>query len=198
MKKNRQSTINRTTTETDISITLNLDGNGEYKVDTTVPFLDHMLSLFAKHSGFDLTLTAKGDTEIDYHHIVEDIGICLGSALKQALGDKVGIRRFGEATIPMDEALIRVALDISGRPLLVSNLSLGAPKVGEFDTELIKEFFGGFTSQSAVTLHINQLAGANTHHIIEAVFKAFAKATAAAVAIIPNSTTVPSTKGQID
>ena len=180
--------ILRTTKETDIALKLNLDGRGEANVSSGVGFLDHMLTLFARHGRFDITLTCKGDTEVDFHHTTEDVGICLGLAFKQALGDKKGIVRYGDTVLPMDEALILSAVDISGRSYL--NLDLN------FDTELVEEFFVAFTSNAGLNLHVKQLEGRNTHHIIEGTFKSVARSLKKAVGIDPDfADEVPSTKG---
>ncbi len=192
----RNAVITRKTAETDISLALNLDGTGEVSVRTGVGFLDHMLTLFARHGRFDLTVSCNGDTCVDDHHSTEDIAIALGAALAEALGDKRGIRRYGSMLLPMDEALVLTALDISGRGLLRYGLSLPAQKVGTFDTELVEEFFLAFTRTAGVTLHLRQLDGTNTHHIIEAAFKGFGRALRQAVAIDPdNAGEIPSTKG---
>jgi imidazoleglycerol-phosphate dehydratase len=190
--------ISRRTLETSIDLLIDLDGTGLKEIDSNVPFLDHMLVLFAAHSLFDLSLKAKGDVQIDDHHTVEDIGICLGKAMRQAIGEKEGIRRYGLAYIPMDEALVRVALDISGRGYLSYGLRLGMNKVGDFDTELIEEFFRGFTINAGMTVHITQLSGKNTHHIIEAAFKAFAHALRQAVEKDNKIEGVLSTKGCLE
>lgn len=188
--------INRKTAETDISITLNLDGRGDSSVDTGCGFLDHMLTLFAKHSGFDLSVTCEGDTEVDFHHTTEDVGICLGLAFKQALGDCRGITRYGSFMLPMDEALIMTAVDVSGRSYLRYNLEIPRAKVGDFDTELVAEFFEAFVRNADVTLHIKQLDGVNSHHIIEGCFKSFARSMKMAIAIDQsNKDSIPSTKG---
>ena len=188
--------ILRTTKETDIALKLNLDGKGESNVNSGVGFLDHMLTLFARHGRFDITLTCKGDTEVDFHHTTEDIGICLGFAFKQALGDKKGIVRYGDTVLPMDEALILSAVDISGRSYLNLDLKLRAKRVGNFDTELVEEFFVAFTSNAGLNLHVKQLEGRNTHHIIEGTFKSVACSLKKAVAIDPDfADEVPSTKG---
>ncbi|MCD6534357.1 MAG: imidazoleglycerol-phosphate dehydratase HisB [Deltaproteobacteria bacterium] len=177
MKKNlRIAEINRKTAETTIKLALVLDGNGRSQIATGIPFIDHMLTLFARHSGCDLEIMASGDLEVDFHHTVEDLGICLGQALSQALGDMGGIARYGEAQIPMDEALCGVVVDISKRPFLVFNLALTAPKVGDLDSELIEEFFRAFAVHGGLTLHINLHYGKNQHHIFEAAFKATAHA----------------------
>ena len=194
----RQSTVNRKTAETDISLTLNLDGNGIATVDSGCGFLDHMLTLFTKHGGFDLSLVCKGDTYVDDHHTVEDIGICLGKAIAEALGDKRGINRYGFFILPMDESLILTSLDLSGRATLCCELNLPAQKVGTFDTELVEEFFAALTRSAEMTLHIRQMAGKNTHHIIEGTFKSFARSLKAAVAIDEkNADKIPSTKGSL-
>lgn len=189
----RTTTVSRTTAETDITLTLNLDGTGKADIRSGVGFLDHMLTLFAVHGGFDLALVCKGDTDVDDHHSVEDIGICLGKAFAQALGDKKGIARYADITLPMDEALVLCALDISGRAVLCTDLSLPAQKVGTFDTELGEEFLAAFVRSSGVTLHIRQLAGKNTHHILEAVFKALGRVLGKACTVVGDS--IPSTKG---
>lgn len=194
----RQSTITRKTAETDISLTLNLDGSGNSAVDSGCGFLNHMLTLFARHGGFDLTLTCIGDTDVDDHHTVEDIGICLGQALKEALGEKRGVTRYGFFILPMDESLILTSLDLSGRSALCYELDLLAQKVGTFDTELVEEFFAALCRSAELTLHIRQLAGKNTHHIIEGTFKSVARSLAAAVAIdSKNADRIPSTKGSL-
>ena len=194
----RQTTVTRKTQETDITMTLNLDGSGIATVDSGCGFLDHMLTLFAKHGGFDLSLTCKGDTIVDDHHTVEDIGICLGKAIVATLGDKRGINRYGFFILPMDEALILTSLDLSGRSTLCCELELPAQKVGTFDTKLVEEFFAALTRSAEMTLHIKQMAGKNTHHIIEGTFKSFARSLKAAVAIDEkNADKIPSTKGSL-
>ena len=190
----RTSNIERKTGETDITLALNLDGEGKSTVDSGCGFLDHMLTLFAAHGKFDLTLTCKGDTDVDDHHTVEDIGICLGKAFAEVLGDKRGIARYGDITLPMDEALILVAVDLSGRDYLGYALEIPTEKVGSFDTELVEEFWLAFVRNAACNLHIRQLAGKNSHHIIEGAFKAVARALRAAVKS-DGTDTVPSTKG---
>ncbi|GAX90804.1 imidazoleglycerol-phosphate dehydratase HisB [Effusibacillus lacus] len=197
MSNGRMGEIQRTTKETQISLSLNLDGEGRGDLQLPVPFLKHMLDLFAKHSGFDLTVLAKGDTEIDDHHTAEDIGICLGQAFKQAIGDKKGIRRYGNRFTPMDEALAQVTVDISGRSFLVFNAQFPTEKVGNFDTELVREFFQAFASNSGVTLHVNLHYGTNTHHMIEGIFKAFAGALSEAARLDGNIKGVLSTKGTL-
>lgn len=194
----RSATITRTTAETDITLTLGLDGRGIAQIDTGCGFLDHMLTLFARHGRFDLAVTCKGDTYVDYHHTTEDIGICLGKAFAQALGDKKGIVRYGDTALPMDEALILSAVDISGRGELYYSLSIPAEKVGDFDTELCEEFWRAFARDAGVTLHLQQLAGRNAHHILEDAFKSAARSLRAAAAIdAAFADEVPSTKGML-
>lgn len=188
--------ISRKTNETDISLTLNLDGKGESKISSGCGFLDHMLTLLARHARFDLQLCCKGDTEVDYHHTVEDIGIALGDAFKTALGDKKGITRYASFILPMDESLILTAVDISGRSHLAYCLEIPSSKVGDFDTELTQEFFEGFVRHADITLHIKQLSGTNSHHIIEGAFKSVARSLKGAVAIDNDfKDEIPSTKG---
>lgn len=189
----RTSTLHRTTAETDVTLILDLDGTGKADIQSGVGFLDHMLTLFAAHSGYDLTLRCKGDTKVDDHHSVEDIGICLGTAFAEALGDKKGVARYGDILLPMDEALIQCAVDLSGRAVLCADLDLPTPKVGTFDTELCEEFLLAFVRNAGIALHIRQLAGRNSHHIIEGVFKSLARTLSQATAIVGNS--IPSTKG---
>jgi len=192
----RNAEITRKTGETDIRIALELDGKGESTIDTGVGFLDHMLTLFARHGRFDLAVSCKGDTYVDDHHSVEDIGIALGKAFEQALADKKGITRYGSTILPMDESLILSAADLSGRGLLVYDLMIPAEKVGNFDTELTEEFFRAFAHNAGITLHIRQLAGSNSHHIIEGAFKSVARSLRTAVAIDPACAgEIPSTKG---
>ena len=192
----RTSEINRVTAETDITLTLELEGRGASDIDTGVGFLDHMLTLFAKHGRFDLKITAKGDNYVDDHHTVEDVGIALGQAFAKALSDKRGIRRYGDCIVPMDEALIMSAVDISGRPYLGYGLEIPAEKVGTFDTELTEEFWLGFVRNSCMTLHIKQLAGKNSHHIIEGTFKSVARTLRQAVSVDREfAREIPSTKG---
>ncbi|MBS3910030.1 MAG: imidazoleglycerol-phosphate dehydratase HisB [Actinobacteria bacterium] len=194
----RKSEIKRTTKETDIELVLNLDGAGEVEIDTGIPFFDHMLTMVGKHGLMDLKVTAKGDLEVDGHHTVEDIGICLGQALNEAVGDKKGIRRYGSCMMPMDEALALVALDISGRPYLVYDVELPAEIIGSYDTLLTVEFLRAFANTAAITLHVRMLSGRNAHHMVEAVFKGLARALGEAVEIDPrNAGQVPSTKGRI-
>ena len=192
----RTASIQRTTAETDITLTINLDGRGESNIQSGVGFLDHMLTLFARHGRFDLTLVCKGDTDVDDHHSTEDIGIALGQAFTQALGNKKGIVRYGSMLLPMDEALLLVAIDLSGRAFLGYDLELPRAKVGTFDTELVEEFFLGFVRNCPASLHVRLLAGSNTHHIIEGAFKAFGRAMKAAVKIDADyADEIPSTKG---
>ncbi len=192
----RTATIERNTAETKIALTLDLDGKGASEIDTGCGFLDHMLTLFASHGRFDLTVKCKGDTQVDDHHTVEDIGIALGAAFIEALGDKRGICRYGTATIPMDEALLLCAVDLSGRCGLYSTLELPAAKIGTFDTELVEEFLWAFVRNAACTLHVQQLAGRNTHHVIEGAFKALARALRIAVSVdTAFAGEIPSTKG---
>ena len=193
----RTATIKRKTSETDITVNLNIDGSGTYRIATPAPFLNHMLELLAKHGLFDLTIKAQGDTHIDLHHTVEDTGICLGEAVLKALGGKRNIRRYGDKTVPMDESLAQVALDISGRPFLIFNVPPLKGKTGTFDLELVEEFFQAFVNKSGTTLHINVLRGKNYHHIIEAIFKAFARALDEATQIDQRVSGVPSTKGTL-
>ena len=192
----RTSSITRTTAETDITLSLSLDGRGESQIDTGCGFLDHMLTLFAKHGGFDLAVTCKGDVQVDYHHTVEDVGIVLGSAFAEALGDKKGITRYGSIILPMDEALIVAAVDLSGRSYLGFALDIPTPRVGDFDTELVEEFWLAFTRKAECNVHLRTLAGTNSHHVIEGAFKAAARALRAAVAIdTAHADELPSTKG---
>jgi len=195
--KTRQAQIKRKTRETDINIQLNLDGKGSSRIHSGIGFFDHMLELFARHGLFDLTLSAKGDLEVDCHHTVEDIGICLGQAFAKALGGKRGIRRYGAATIPMDEALAAVAIDISGRSFLVYNVKIRRIKIGEFNVGLVKEFFRAFSDQADLTLHVSLFYGEDIHHCIEAVFKAFGRALREAVEKDPRVKGIPSTKGKL-
>ena len=192
----RSAEITRKTAETDIRLSLSLDGSGKSSVDTGCGFLDHMLTLFARHARFDLTVECVGDTDVDYHHTVEDVGIVLGSALKDALGDKKGIKRYGSTILPMDEALVLTAIDISGRAHLSYSLTGLAEKVGKFDTELSEEFFEAFVRSAGITLHVRKMDGRNTHHIIEGAFKSFARSLSEAVAIDERyKDEIPSTKG---
>jgi imidazoleglycerol-phosphate dehydratase len=194
----RSTKVSRNTLETQIDIELNLDGSGKSKFDTGLPFLDHMMDQIARHGLLDLNILAKGDLHIDAHHTVEDIGITLGQAFNQAVGDKKGLRRYGHAYIPLDEALSRVVLDISGRPGLVFNCKFVRGNVGEFDVDLIKEFFQGFVNHALVTVHVDNLAGDNAHHQAETIFKAFGRALRMALELDPRMTGVmPSTKGTL-
>ncbi len=194
----RSAHVERTTNETGVSLTLCLDGKGESTVSTGVGFLDHMLTLFARHGGFDLVISCKGDTQVDDHHTVEDVGICLGKAFAQSLGEKRGVNRYGSITLPMDEALLLAAVDLSGRCGCFLSLDIPAEKVGTFDTELCAEFFQAFTQNAALTLHLRQLSGTNSHHIIEGAFKAVARALREAVAVDGSRAgEIPSTKGTL-
>ena len=194
----RNTQVTRNTLETQIGVTLNLDGNGKTTFNTGVPFLDHMMDQIARHGLMDLDIVAKGDLHIDAHHTVEDIGITLGQAFYQAIGDKKGLRRYGHAYVPLDEALSRVVLDISGRPGLVFNVDFTRATIGEFDVDLIHEFFQGFVNHALVTLHIDCLAGNNAHHQAETIFKAFGRALRMAVELDPRmSGMMPSTKGSL-
>jgi len=194
----RTATILRKTKETDISVTVNLDGDGKAKIGTGLGFFDHMLEQVARHSLIDITIKAKGDLHIDQHHTVEDVGIALGQAIKQALGDLKGITRYADVSLPMDEAMTRAALDISGRPYLVWKVTFTRVKVGEFETELFHEFFQAFAQHAGVTLHIENLYGKNNHHIAETCFKALARVLRAAIAIDPRQKSrIPSTKGSL-
>ncbi|MCC8078931.1 MAG: imidazoleglycerol-phosphate dehydratase HisB [Oscillospiraceae bacterium] len=191
----RKAEITRNTAETQITLSLCLEGSGQGEISTGIGFLDHMLTLFARHGGFDLSVRCAGDTWVDGHHTTEDIGIALGLAFAEALGDKAGIRRYGDITLPMDEALVLAAVDISGRGFLRYTADIPAPRVGDFDTELTQEFFRALAHNAGLTLHIVQLDGENSHHIIEAMFKAAARALRSAAEIIDASGAVPSTKG---
>jgi imidazoleglycerol-phosphate dehydratase len=194
----RIASIARETKETSIDVRVNLDGHGEYQVSTGIGFLDHMLEQLSRHSLIDITIAAKGDLHIDGHHTTEDTGIALGEAVAKALGDRKGITRYGDALIPMDETLTRVALDISGRPYLVWKSGFTQPKLGELDTEMVKEFFAAFAGSAGITLHIETLYGVNNHHIAESCFKGLARALRAAVAIDPRKAdAIPSTKGTL-
>lgn len=193
----RKAELHRKTAETDIKLRVNLDGKGTYQISTGVPFLNHMLELLARHGFFDLTVQAKGDVDIDDHHTVEDVGLALGQGLREALGDKKGIRRFGEATVPLDEALVSCVVDLSGRPFLAYNLKIRQEKVGNFATELIHDFFLALTNQLGMNLHFNMVQGRNPHHIIEASFKAFARALSSAVQYDSRVKGVLSTKGSL-
>jgi imidazoleglycerol-phosphate dehydratase len=191
----RIAEVERKTKETDIELILNLDGKGGSSFDTGIPFLDHMLELFSAHGFFDLTITAKGDTEVDYHHTVEDLGICFGSAIHKALGDKKGIQRYGYAVVPMDEALARVVIDISNRPYLSYRVPLETSITGSFDTKILKEFFKAIANNAGITMHIELFSGEDAHHGAEAIFKAFSRALDQATQIDERLDAVPSTKG---
>src|SRR5579862_4497555 len=194
----RKASVKRTTKETDVAVAVDLDGSGVASIATGIGFLDHMLDLLARHSRIDLDIKAKGDLHVDHHHTTEDVGIALGQAIKQALGDMKGITRYADVHVPMDETLTRVALDISGRPFLVFNVEFVRAKIGEFDTELIAEWFQAFAVNAAVTLHVTTLYGSNDHHIAESCFKGLARALRTAVAIDPRAANeVPSTKGTL-
>ena len=194
----RTATLTRTTSETDIRLELNLDGTGRADIATGIGFLDHMLTALARHALFDLVVVAKGDLHIDFHHTTEDVGIVLGTAIARALGDKRGIRRFGQALVPMDEALAEAAIDISGRPFLAFTANFERAKVGEMDTELFEEFFRALAINALITLHVTQKAGHNAHHVAEACFKAVARALRAAVELDPRvGDAIPSTKGSL-
>ncbi|MBW1768112.1 MAG: imidazoleglycerol-phosphate dehydratase HisB [Deltaproteobacteria bacterium] len=192
----RKATVERKTKETDIKLRLNLDGEGISEIDTGIPFIDHMLDLMAARGFIDIKVTAKGDTEIDDHHTIEDLGICLGEAINQALGEKRGIRRYGQATVPMDEAMARVVIDISNRPFLAYRVSLKEAKTGKFDVNLVKEFFRALVNYSGITMHVDLVSGDDAHHIAESIFKAFGMALDQAIGIESRlEDAVPSTKG---
>ncbi|KIN76973.1 imidazoleglycerol-phosphate dehydratase HisB [Sulfitobacter mediterraneus] len=194
----RTATLTRTTAETDVTVEINLDGTGAYDNQTGVGFFDHMLDQLARHSLIDMKIRAKGDLHIDDHHTVEDVGITLGQALAKALGDKRGIRRYGACLLPMDDAQIRTALDLSARPFLIWNVDVPTAKIGTFDTELVREFFQAFGTQGGITLHVDMLHGINSHHIVEAAFKSVARALREAVEVDPRkSGDIPSTKGAL-
>ena len=196
---NRRAEISRETSETAITVALGLDGEGRADIATGIGFLDHMLTALARHGLFDLKVRAKGDLHIDFHHTTEDVGIVIGQCLRQALGDKRGIRRYGAAVIPMDEALTEAAVDISGRPFLAWSVSFAQPKIGEMDTELFEEFFRALAFNAGITLHVTQKAGTNAHHVAEACFKALARALREAVEPDPRAiTAIPSTKGVLE
>jgi imidazoleglycerol-phosphate dehydratase len=194
----RKAEIKRKTKETDIAVEVSLDGSGRSSVETGIGFLDHMLDLLARHSRMDITVKAKGDLHIDYHHTAEDVGIALGQAVKQALGDMKGITRYADVHMPMDEALTRVAIDVSGRPFLVFKVQFGRDKIGTFDTELVNEWFQAFAMNAGITLHVETLYGSNDHHISESCFKGLARALRVALAIDPKAANeIPSTKGSL-
>lgn len=192
---NRKSTVKRTTKESDVFIELDLDGQGNIEVDTGVPFYDHMLSQLGKHAAFNLKVKTKGDVSVDEHHTIEDTALSLGQAFKEALGDKSGIRRYGDATLPLDEVLVRAAVDLSGRPYLVHHETQIAPMIGTYDTTLTKHIWESFVNSADITLHINVLEGKNAHHVVEAQFKAVARALREAVSLDAKSVGIPSTKG---
>jgi len=191
----RRATVARKTKETDIELTLVVDGRGRYEVETGIPFLNHMLELFARHGFFDLTVRASGDLDVDYHHTVEDVGLTLGQALRDALGEKSGIRRFGEATVPLDEALVTTVVDLSGRPFFVYDVKIEQAKIGVFDVELIHDFLLALANRAAMNLHVRMASGRNPHHIVEATFKSLARALDHATQKDPRVVGVPSTKG---
>jgi imidazoleglycerol-phosphate dehydratase len=193
----RKAKVQRKTTETEVSVLLNLDGEGKYQISTGVPFLNHMLELFSRHGFFDLSLEARGDIAVDDHHTVEDVGLALGQAFREALGDKKGIRRFGETTVPLDEALVSCVVDLSGRPFLAYNVKIKQEKVGSFATELIHDFLLALTNQVGMNLHLNLTQGRNPHHIIEATFKALARTLDSATQMDPRVKGVLSTKGSL-
>ena len=194
----RRATIERNTKETNVSVTLNLDGSGTAQLDTGIGFFDHMLDGFARHGFFDLEISADGDLEVDCHHTIEDTGIVLGKAIKEAVGDKKGIRRYGSCILPMDEALVLCAVDLSGRPYYVSNVEFPSQKIGDMDTEMVREFFYAISYSAEMNPHFQVFAGSNSHHICEAMFKAFAKALDMAVSIDERITGVLSTKGSLE
>ncbi|HHT9125833.1 MAG TPA: imidazoleglycerol-phosphate dehydratase HisB [Candidatus Brocadiia bacterium] len=193
--KQRTTQVKRKTSETNVELTLNLDGKGKSNISTGVGFLDHMLDLFARHALIDLTIKASGDQRVDDHHTVEDVGICLGQALKDALGDKKGITRFASTSVPMQESLADIAIDISGRPALVFNVNFNTDRIGNFDASLVREFLEAFSANAGINLHVNVPYGSNAHHIVEAIFKGLAKALDTAVRINERIEGVPSTKG---
>ncbi|MEA3470109.1 MAG: imidazoleglycerol-phosphate dehydratase HisB [Thermodesulfobacteriota bacterium] len=193
----RKGKISRKTKETDVHVEVNIDGGGKAEISTTIPFLDHMLELLAKHGFMDFTIRGEGDISVDYHHLVEDVGISLGKALKKALGDKEGIRRYGTASVPMDESLCHVSMDISGRPYLVFNADFGSKKIRDFDPNLFFDFFKSLSDCMGITLHINVIYGKNPHHIVESVFKAFARALDVATSFDERIKGVMSTKGSL-
>jgi imidazoleglycerol-phosphate dehydratase len=193
----RRAVVTRTTKETDIRLELDLDGRGRYEVETGIPFLNHMLELFARHGFFDLSVRARGDLDVDYHHTVEDVGLTLGEAFRQALGEKTGIRRFGEAAVPLDEALVQVVVDLSGRPFLAYDVEIRQAKIGSFDVELVHDFLLALTNQAAMNLHVRMASGRNPHHIVEATFKGLARAMDVATQRDPRVLGVLSTKGTL-
>ena len=197
MKRHRKAEVKRKTKETEVSLKIDLEGSGKNSIHTGIPFFDHMLSLLAYHSSMDLSLKARGDIDVDAHHTVEDVGICLGDGIRKALGEVIGIQRYGMALIPMDEALGSVALDLSMRPWLVFHMKLKRSRIGTFDLELVEEFFKALCNHGSMTLHINLLYGRNSHHMVEAVFKGFGRALRQAISLDSRSASVPSTKGML-
>ena len=195
MKRHREAEIKRKTKETEVVLKIDLDGSGRHSIKTGIPFLDHMLSLLAYHSSMDFSLKAKGDIRVDPHHTVEDVGICLGDAVRQALGDGKGIQRYGMAMVPMDETLSSVALDLSMRPTLVFHMQMKRTRIGTFDVDLVEEFFKAFCNHGGITLHVNLMYGRNTHHMVESLFKGVGRALKSAVSLDARSGRVPSTKG---
>lgn len=195
--KKRKAIIKRQTKETDISLTLNLDGSGKYDIDTPIPFFNHMLEALTRHGLFDLKLKARGDIEVDDHHLVEDVGLCLGQAFKKALGDKEGIKRYGHFTLPMDEVLSSAALDFSGRPCFIYKPRIRAGRIKNFDIELVPEFFQAFVNEATINLHIHVIESGNKHHVVESMFKAFARALDMATSFDPRVKGIPSTKGSL-
>ncbi|MCK9196724.1 MAG: imidazoleglycerol-phosphate dehydratase HisB [Syntrophales bacterium] len=193
----RKGKVKRKTSETTISMEMDLDGSGRAEIGTTVPFMDHMLTLFSRHGLFDIKIAGKGDRDVDDHHLVEDLGICLGQSVKEALGSKEGIKRYGSALVPMDESLCSIAIDLSGRPYLIYNVEFGGARIGDFDPALLKEFFKSFSDHSGMTLHINVLYGKNNHHVAESIFKAFAWALRRAASLDDRINGVMSTKGSL-
>ncbi len=193
----RKGKVKRKTSETTISMEMDLDGSGRAEIDTTVPFMNHMLTLFSRHGLFDIKIAGKGDRDVDDHHLVEDLGICLGELVKEALGSKEGIKRYGSALLPMDESLCSIAIDLSGRPYLIYNVEFGEARIGDFDPALLKEFFKSFSDHSGMTLHINVLYGKNNHHVAESIFKAFARALRRAASLDDRIQGVMSTKGSL-
>jgi len=195
MARHRKAEVGRKTKETEIALKLDLDGSGRYQIDTGISFFDHMLSLLAHHCGVDLSVKAKGDLHVDHHHTVEDVGICLGEAIRKALGEPKGINRYGMAMTPMDETLVSVALDLSMRPTLVYHAKLRKARIGSFEVELVEEFFQALVNHGRITLHINLLYGRNSHHMVEAIFKGVGRALRSALSLDPRSSQVPSSKG---
>ncbi len=193
----RHATVERRTKETEIRLALNVDGQGRYEIETGIPFLNHMLEIFTRHGFFDLNIQAKGDVHVDYHHTVEDVGLVLGQALREALGDKAGIRRFGEATVPLDEALVTTVVDLSGRPFFAYDVAIKQAKIGAFDVELIHDFLLALTNQAGMNLHVRMASGRNPHHIVEATFKSLARALDHASQRDPRVAGVLSTKGSL-